>query len=155
MSTKKEELVAIAREGGYEGDMPGTTAEAIKVAAGYVGGGGSGGGGGELFIVKITVTNTQSGTTITADKTFAEIGEAVRASLPVWALITGLTDGSNDVWNYQLMPLSDFCDAATYSEYQYADFYGLGSQGGQITYIRINSNNDVEKNNIATKHGLS
>ena len=154
METIKEEIVPIAEAQGYEGEGGSTIAEAVNALGTVMGGGGSGGGGGELFIVKITVTNTQSGTTITADKTFAEIGEAVRASLPVWALITGLTDGSNDVWNYQLMPLSDFCDAATYSDYQYADFYGLCSQGGQITYIRINSNNDVEKNNIATKHGL-
>jgi hypothetical protein len=70
MSTKKEELVAIAREGGYEGDMPGTTAEAIKVAAGYVGGGGSGGGG-NLVKVKLTFSSDQ--TSATADKTNKEI----------------------------------------------------------------------------------
>ncbi len=66
MSTKKEELVAIAREGGYEGDMPGTTAEAIKVAAGYVGGGGSGGGAGMI------ITATGGDDVLTTDVTYEE-----------------------------------------------------------------------------------
>lgn len=73
MSTKKEELVAIAREGGYEGDMPSTIAEAIN-AVGSVAGGGSGGG----MVVNLTggYSSVDKGTGyFTIDKTAAEIIE--------------------------------------------------------------------------------
>lgn len=73
MATIQQEIMSIAEANGYDGDAPKTIAEAVNALGTVMGGGGS--GGGDPFVV----TFTNAGSTYSADKTYTEVIEAMKA----------------------------------------------------------------------------
>lgn len=128
MATIQGEILNIAKANGYEGDAPKTIAGAVNALGSVMGGGGSGGGT-EPFVV----TFTESGSSVTADKTFTEISAAVRDGKPVFGMKPGVL--SYGIEHYQLMPMNDFSDVD--GETQRACFYGFIDNGMRITIIII------------------